>query len=282
MPSTLRLTPTLRDEYVTLFNTCSIRPDRSKDVKGIIDRVEQTEKRYQLVSDTSGVPWHVVAVLHNMESSLRFDRHLHNGDLLSARTVHVPDGRPKNGTPPFTWEVSAADALGMQGLNGGTDWSLAGTLFAIEKYNGLGYRLRHPEVLSPYLWAASEHYTSGKYVADGTWSETAKSSQCGAATLLRRLAELGVVEFEDQERPALDGPPLIQYATRQSSNAEIRQRAIDLQRWLNTFPGVFVKEDGRPGPRTSDAYHRVTGRYLPGDPRESSAGQPSGTLVPTS
>jgi hypothetical protein len=44
-------------------------------------------------------------------------------------------------------------------------------------------------------------------------------------------------------------------------------RALDLQRWLNTFPGIFVKENGIPGQRTSDAYKKVTGTYLPGDPR---------------
>ena len=44
-------------------------------------------------------------------------------------------------------------------------------------------------------------------------------------------------------------------------------RAKELQRWLNTFPGIFVKIDGVPGPRTSEAYRKVTGSYLPGDPR---------------
>jgi hypothetical protein len=44
-------------------------------------------------------------------------------------------------------------------------------------------------------------------------------------------------------------------------------RVEDLQRWLNTFPGIFVKVDGVPGDRTSDAYRQVTGSFLPGDPR---------------
>jgi hypothetical protein len=36
---------------------------------------------------------------------------------------------------------------------------------------------------------------------------------------------------------------------------------------LNTYPGIFLKVDGITGPKTSDAYRRVTGLYLPGDPR---------------
>jgi len=76
----------------------------------------------------------------------------------------------------------------MRGLGAKTDWSLAGMLYQLEGYNGWGYRLHHPHVLTPYLWSFSNHYTSGKYVAGGTWSDIAASKQCGAAVLLRRLA----------------------------------------------------------------------------------------------
>ena len=52
-----------------------------------------------------------------------------------------------------------------------------------------------------------------------------------------------------------------------SEDAATLKRVEDLQRWLNTFPGVFVKVDGIPGNDTSLAYKRVTGAYLPGDSR---------------
>src|SRR5690606_7467709 len=94
------------------------------------------KSRYKAVEAASGVPWHFIAVVHNMESSQRFDRHLHNGDPLTARTVQVPKGRPQTGNPPFTWEASATDALAFEGLGAGTDWSLAGTLYRLEAYNG--------------------------------------------------------------------------------------------------------------------------------------------------
>src|SRR5215469_15940606 len=76
------------------------------------------------------------------------------------------------------------------------DWSISGMLYRLEAYNGFGYRIRHPEVLTPYLWSYSNHYVSGKYVADGTFSASAISNQCGAAVLLRRMAESGVIHFD--------------------------------------------------------------------------------------
>ncbi|BCR24825.1 hypothetical protein [Aquipseudomonas alcaligenes] len=42
-----------------------------------------------------------------------------------------------------------------------------------------------------------------------------------------------------------------------------------LQQWLNGFPSVFVKVNGIPEQRTSEAYRQVTGHYLPGDPRQA-------------
>ncbi|MBU4054753.1 MAG: hypothetical protein KKA41_10335, partial [Proteobacteria bacterium] len=112
------------------------------------------------------------------------------------------------------------------------------------------------------------HYKSGKYVADGTWSDAAVSRQCGAAVLMRRMAEKGFVAFTDQPAPKPDTAPLIpRLSAKPSKDPALVTRAEDLQRWLNTFPGIFVKVDGVPGNITSEAYHKVTGHYLPGDPR---------------
>jgi lysozyme family protein len=264
------LTDTLRSEYENLFNQCAIRAERAAAIESIVSKLMRNNLRYETVSSAIGVPWFFVAVVHNMESSLDFTRHLHNGDPLTARTVQVPAGRPKTGEPPFTWEESAEDALSMKSLTAQTDWSLAGTLYQLERYNGWGYRLYHPHVLSPYLWSGSSLYTSGKYIADGTWSDTATSKQDGAAVLLRRLAEREHIEFADQPAPApSDAPLVVNYATKASSNPVVVQKTEDLQRWLNTFPGVFVKVDGVAGRRTSEAYRKITGSYLKGDPRST-------------
>lgn len=262
------LTDSLRREYETLFNSCAIRLDRATEIQASVTRLIANKPRYEEVTSLTGVPWSFVAVVHNMEAICKFTCHLHNGDPLTAPTVQVPKGRPKGGPGPFTWEESACDALVLKSLGERTDWSLVGTLYQLESYNGWGYRLYHPHVLTPYLWAGSNHYTSGKYVADGTWSDTAASRQNGAAVLLRRLAELEHIAFADQPAPRPnDNPLVVDYSTRRSRDASIVSRAEDLQRWLNTFPGVFVKVDGVPGDRTSEAYRKVTGSYLNGDPR---------------
>jgi lysozyme family protein len=261
-------TQALREAYESLFNTCIIRPEKQAEVEKTVSGLLANQSRYQSVSAQTGIPWFFIAAVHNMEASQNFNRHLHNGDPLSARTVHVPAGRPKQGKPPFTWEQSAADALAMRSIGARTDWSLAGTLYQLEGYNGWGYRLYHQHVLSPYLWCYSNHYKSGKYVADGTWSDSALSRQCGAAVILRRMVEHGAIEFADQPLVAEAAPPLIcAYAKRKPSSQSVLERGEALQRWLNTFPGIFVKVDGIAGERTSNAYRRVTGSYLPGDPR---------------
>ena len=263
----LSLTPALRNEYEQLFNSCLINPSRVNDVNTLVNALYEHREQYQGVAEKMGIPWGFIAVVHNMESSQNFNKHLHNGDPLSARTVHVPAGRPPLGRPPFTWEASAVDALSLRKLGTRTDWTLAGTLYQLELFNGIGYRLYHPHVLSPYLWSFSNHYQSGKYVSDGTWSDSAKSAQCGAAVLLRRMAENGYIDFEDQPAPAEQDGPIVNYSATKPVNPEDVARAEDLQRWLNTFPGIFVKVDGSPGDRTSAAFFKVTGHYLPGDPR---------------
>ena len=257
--------PQLKNEYQGLFDRCTLRPARRAEVEGVVGRIEAGRPRYAKVAKQVGIPWYVVGIIHNMEASLRFDRHLHNGDPLTARTKNWPPGRPKAGNPPFTWEASAADALRLTGMDKWTDWSIPGTLFKLEGYNGFGYRQHHPDVLSPYLWSFSNHYTSGKYVADGRWSQTAVSAQCGAAVILRRLAEKGLLDAKAVAAPKRAGAgaakPLLRY-----SNAPI-PHGEELQKFLNTLPGIFVAVDGAPGEKSSDAFRAVTGRYLAGDPR---------------
>jgi lysozyme family protein len=253
----IRLTQALREEYELLFSTCRVRQDRFVEVDNLVDKLLHNKVRYENVGDPLDIPWAFIAVIHNMESSQRFDRHLHNGDPLTGRTTHVPAGRPSRGTPPFTWEESATDALRFEHLTRWNDWSLAGTLYKLEAYNGWGYRRHHPEVLSPYLWSRSYHYERGKYVADGRWSDTAVSRQTGAAVLLRRMSERGINVFELP--PA---QPLLRY----SHQGELPY-GEELQVFLNSFPGVRLRVDGWPGSRTSEAFKAVTGYYLLGDPR---------------
>ncbi len=196
----LPYTEALKAEYARLWVSLTLRPARRAAVHALATRIRANRTRYQVVARRASVSWVFVGLIHAMEAGLRFDRHLHNGDPLSARTVHVPAGRPLSGTPPFTWEDSAADALNLRRIAPDTDWSAPGLAYQLEAYNGFGYRLRHPDVLSPYLWSFTPHYRAGKYVADGAFSAEAVSQQAGAMALLLALCE------QDAELAALYRP----------------------------------------------------------------------------
>lgn len=183
----------LASEYTELWASMQIRDTKAADINATAGKILEKKTRYHAVEAETGVPWFVVGVIHAMECGLRFDRHLHCGDPLTARTVHVPKGHPK--APPadgvrYSWAESAIDALELKNLGAIDDWSVARICYELERFNGFGYRNFHPDVLSPYLWSGTNHYTRGKYVADGQWSSSAVSGQSGAMALIKRLAEL--------------------------------------------------------------------------------------------
>ena len=63
--------------------------------------------RYQAVSAKTGVPWPVIAVIHERECSQDWTGSLAQGDPWNRVSVHVPAGRG-----PFrSWEEAAVDAL---------------------------------------------------------------------------------------------------------------------------------------------------------------------------
>ena len=142
--------------------------------------------RYRSVSARTDVPWAVIAVIHERESSQDWTRSLAQGDRWDRMSVHTPAGRG-----PFkSWEEAAIDAL----VNcapypaRNRDWSIGETLTMLEEYNGLGYAARG--LPSPYLWAGTNQYQSGKYVRDGVYDPDAVDSQLGCAGLLQAMATL--------------------------------------------------------------------------------------------
>ena len=189
------LTNKLKEEYKLMFDTCAIDEDRLEEIEAIILRMEANVLSYKSIASAVKAPWYFIAGLHNMESGMNFNTHMHNGDPLTARTTHVPKGRPATGEPPFTFTASAIDAMKHKHFDTHESWLLPEILFRTELYNGWGYR-KHA-IYSPYLWAGSNHYTKGKYVADGQFSSTAVSKQIGAAVILRRMAEKGLIRFEE-------------------------------------------------------------------------------------
>ncbi len=248
------LTQGARKQYELLYDSLLIRPNRRASVDQLAKKITANKARYEKVAKPLGMPWYVVAVIHSLEASGNFTRHLHNGDPLNARTTHVPAGRPKTGRPPFTWEQSAIDALTYQGFGTWKDWSIPGTLYKLEGYNGFGYRDHHPNVPSPYLWSFSNHYTKGKYVADGRFSPSAISQQCGAAVLLKRLQKGsktggGKVAVETGPRVLqLANPPIV------GADVKVAQQLLKKNPYGSFDPG---DADGEYGSLTAGAVQRA-------------------------
>jgi lysozyme family protein len=91
----------IEPEYRRMFFAASLDPGRRTEVEQYADRVLDGKKRYEIAVEGTHVPWFMLGIIHGLEAGFMFDRHLHNGDPLTARTDHVPTGRPVAGNPPL-------------------------------------------------------------------------------------------------------------------------------------------------------------------------------------
>ncbi len=142
--------------------------------------------RYQAIEAKTGVPWFVIAVTHQRESSQDWSRSLAQGDPWNKKSTHVPKGRG----PFASFEDAAIDALKNCAPYAArnTDWSVGGLLTMLEQYNGLGYFNR--SLPSPYIWSGTDQYIKGKYVADGKFDPNVVDKQLGCAGLLLAMMEI--------------------------------------------------------------------------------------------
>lgn len=156
--------------------------------------------RYETVEKETGVPWFIIAVQHERESSQNWHTQLGQGDPLNRKSVHVPRGEG-----PFeTWEEGAVYALvhhypwGIKPV----DWSPGGALTYLEGFNGPGYANRG--LPSPYVWSGTDQYHSGKYIRDGVFAPHVIDEQLGCAGLLIAMMEIdSSIKFDGLEM-ALD------------------------------------------------------------------------------
>lgn len=175
--------------YARMWDGCKVRENRVADAGHIADRILKNKAAYQSIEASTGVPWPFIGVIHIRESDGDMKTHLHNGDSLQDYTHQEPPGRPKVGHgPPFTWTESAIDALLYEGfgkLRG--QWNIELMLFEEELYNGWGYFNKDEN--TPYVWSWTLWYTSGKYIRDRVYSETAVDAQPGTAAMMKALAD---------------------------------------------------------------------------------------------
>jgi lysozyme family protein len=174
----------LRSANAKCWATARLTRDFSSVAKRLV--ISGAKSRYQAVAARTGVPWAVIAVIHERECSQDWTGSPAQGDPWNRVSVHVPAGRG-----PFkSWEEAAVDALVncSPHVARNRDWSIGGALTRLEEYNGLGYAARG--VPSPYLWSGTDQYRSGKYVRDGVYDSTAVDRQLGCAGLLLAMIAL--------------------------------------------------------------------------------------------
>ena len=107
----------------------------SGSFNSVAKHLVEAKQRYLTVTSKTGVPWAVIAVIHEREASQDWTRSLAQGDPWNRVSVYVPAGRG-----PFTsWEEAAIDAL----LNcapyaaRNKDWSIGGALTNSRNTTGL-------------------------------------------------------------------------------------------------------------------------------------------------
>jgi lysozyme family protein len=167
----------------TRWKACIVNSGLLRIIDGVSGRLIAAKERYITVALKTTVPWPVIAVIHERESSQNWLASLAQGDPFDRVSVHVPKGRG----PFLSWEAAAEDALVVCPPHAAkwTDWSIGGALTLLEQYNGLGYANRG--MPSPYIWASTNQYSHGKYVADGHFDPGAVDRQIGCAALLKRM-----------------------------------------------------------------------------------------------
>lgn len=173
------------DRLAALAASMVIRVEKVQQARIAAARCLCGMPMYRTVSETTRIPWQVIAAIHSMESDCSFSCHLHNGDPLSARTVHEPKGQPLVWGPPWSWEASALDALQKITDRLSGDAPLGYYLDGCERYNGLGYRKRG--IRSPYLWGGTNHEERGRFEKDHVFNEDAIGNQIGVAPLLKLM-----------------------------------------------------------------------------------------------
>lgn len=177
-----------------LWDKAQILPSRLGEVMAVGRRLVASKLRYQIISQATGVPWHVIAVIHEREADQDFTKQLGQGDPLNAPSRHVPRGRgpffnhPDDPPGQDAFYRGAVDALQNCPPYAARwkDWTPGGTLTLLELYNGTGYDDYHHEN-TPYDWGATDQEQRGKYVGDGQFDPNAWDTQVGCAAMLKAM-----------------------------------------------------------------------------------------------
>lgn len=180
-----------------LWKVAKILPSRVMEVNKVANRLcaPLAKIRYQEIEKATGVPWFVIAVIHERESSQDFTKQLGQGDSLDQVSTHTPKGMGPYYNHPDDLPLQdafyrcAVDTLENTAPFAARwkDWSAGGTLTLLITYNGTGYWFYHNHEPSPYDWGATDQEVRGKYTSDGSFNSTVMDTQVGCAAMLKAM-----------------------------------------------------------------------------------------------
>lgn len=205
--------------------------------------------RYEAVAAKTGVPAILVATIHYRESSMNFGTYLHQGDPLGRPAVNHPSNIPVF----HDWEEAAIHALNLKkgvrdslGMTEETTDPVAMGTYA-EAYNGLGYHYRG--LTSPYVYAGSDQYRGGRFVADGQFDPSSWDRRLGVLTIAQQVGESGEINAQGGAASGWRGVLSGDVALRQGS----RGAGVEALQERLTAAGHPVAVDGQFGPGTRAA-----------------------------
>jgi lysozyme family protein/peptidoglycan hydrolase-like protein with peptidoglycan-binding domain len=252
-----------RGEYNELASIA--QPVNATQAAKILKRAQKIlsfKSRYLAVQQRTGIPALWYMVINERESASDFGTYLGNGQTLRRVTTLVPAGRG----PWATWEDGATDATTYDhvGRPGPDGWTWAWFLFKCEGWNGFGPRLhgRH----TGYLWAGTQAYDGGKYVADGVWDSSYQDTQLGCYPLARALVQLdpslaliAPPPFENEW--GAEGSVLLPSVVTPTADLEKLTGIRWLQDSLNKIQGAGLTVDGSYGRHTRAAVRIFQGLH---------------------
>ncbi len=176
---------TVEEKYNIPNFAINLSDEQKASLEDFMLNWEENKDIYEQVESQTNVPAELIAAIHWRESGGNFNAYLHNGTKIG-ETLDTING-PK---VFYSWQDSAVDALTNYNANPENiiQDDFQSYCDYAEHYNGMGYSKYH-DMKSPYVWAGTDNYVSGKYVQDGSFDPNTIDRQLGVAVMLKTLFE---------------------------------------------------------------------------------------------
>lgn len=172
------------DVNKSIFNfEINLCDEQKYSVEKFIENWQENSWRYQTIEEATGIPAELAAAIHWREASGNFDRCLQDGTKVGSPIQSPVDkGKVFNSFEESAISVFSDPYFSSDNIVKG-DYETY--LNFAERYNGYGYK--NNGLVSPYVYAGTDQYVSGKFVADGSYDASHVDTQPGVAVLLEAI-----------------------------------------------------------------------------------------------